>query len=111
MVSVGDCRERDRDHGGRLRSALSAGRPAPDGSWITLAPSHQGRATEALGCLLDFVFGSLDKHRISAVTGVQNHARCLFKRMGFRQEGHFVEHWWYKGGWDSEFVFAMLKRE
>jgi hypothetical protein len=43
---------------------------------ITLAPSHQGRATEALGCLLDFVFGSLDKHRISAVTGVQNHARC-----------------------------------
>src|SRR4051812_6540059 len=37
---------------------------------ITLAPSHQGRgyATEALECLLHFVFATLDKHRVSAVT-------------------------------------------
>ena len=81
---------------------------------ITLAPSHQGRgyATEALGCLLHFVFATLGKHRVSAVTDVENHAaELLFRRLGFRQEAHHIEHRWYKGYWDSEFVFALLRRE
>ncbi len=81
---------------------------------VTLAPSHQrrGYSTEALGCLLDFVFGMLGKHRVSAVTDAENHAAAsLFRRLGFRQEAHFVEHRWYKGYWDSEFVFALLRRE
>jgi RimJ/RimL family protein N-acetyltransferase len=81
---------------------------------VTLAPSHQrqGYATEALGCVLDFVFGTLGKHRVSAVTDAENTAAAsLFRRLGFRQEAHFVEHRWYKGYWDSEFLFAMLRRE
>ncbi|HYF37296.1 MAG TPA: GNAT family protein [Prosthecobacter sp.] len=81
---------------------------------ITLAPSHQGKgyATEALRCLLDYVFGVLAMHRVSAVMGADNHAvAALFRRLGFRQEGHHVEHRWYKGYWDSEFVFALLRRE
>jgi RimJ/RimL family protein N-acetyltransferase len=56
---------------------------------ITLAPGYQGRgyATEALGCLLNFVFTTLDQHRVSAVTDAENHAAAaLFKRLGFRQE-------------------------
>lgn len=81
---------------------------------ITLAPSHQARgyATEALGCVLDFVFGTMGKHRVSAVTDAENaRAASLFRRLGFRQEAHFIEHLWYKGYWDSEFVFALLRRE
>lgn len=81
---------------------------------ITLAPNHQGRgyATEALSCLLHFVFAKLDMHRVSAVTDAENHAAAsLFRRLGFRQEALHVEHRWYKGYWDSEFVFALLKRE
>jgi RimJ/RimL family protein N-acetyltransferase len=31
--------------------------------------------------------------------------------MGFRREAHFIEHRWYKGYWDSEYVFGLLKRE
>jgi len=31
--------------------------------------------------------------------------------MGFRQEAHFVEHRWFKNRWQSEYLFAMLKRE
>jgi len=81
---------------------------------VTLAPSHQGRgyATEAIACLLDFVFGTLGKHRISAITDAENlPAAALFRRLGFRQEAHFVDHLWFKGHWGSEFVFALLRRE
>ena len=81
---------------------------------ITLAPSHQrrGYATEALSHLLGFVFGTLRKHRVSAVTDAENSAAAsLFGRLGFRQEAHFVEHRWLKGNWGSEFVFALLRRE
>ena len=81
---------------------------------ITLAPRHQGRgyATEALGCLLHFVFATLGKHRISAVTEARNHpAASLFRRLGFRQEAHHVENRWHQGNWESELVFALLRRE
>jgi len=81
---------------------------------ITLSPAHQGHgyATEALECVLDFVFGRLGKHRASAVTDADNdRAAALLRRLGFRREGHFVEHVWFKGRWGSEFLFAMLRRE
>jgi RimJ/RimL family protein N-acetyltransferase len=81
---------------------------------VTLAPRDQrrGYATEALACVLDFVFGVMDKHRVSAITDAENRpAASLFRRLGFRQEAHFVEHRWYKGYWDSELVFALLRRE
>jgi RimJ/RimL family protein N-acetyltransferase len=81
---------------------------------ITLAPAHQGRgyATEAIECLLGFVFGRLGKHRVAAVTDAENRpAASLLRRLGFRQEAHFIEHVWCKGAWGSEFVFALLRRE
>jgi RimJ/RimL family protein N-acetyltransferase len=81
---------------------------------ITLAPAHQGRglAAEALGGVLGYVFDSLGKHRASAVTDADNHAAAaLFRRLGFRQEDHFIEHVWFKGAWGSEFLFALLRRE
>ncbi len=81
---------------------------------ITLAPSHQGQgyASEALEAVLGYVFGTLHKHRASATTDADNPAASrLFRRLGFRQEGHFIEHVWFKGAWGSEYLFAMLQRE
>jgi len=81
---------------------------------ITLAPTYQGRglATEALNRVLGYVFDSLGKHRASAVTDAENHAAAgLFRRLGFRQEAHFVENIWFKGAWGSEYLFALLHRE
>ncbi len=81
---------------------------------ITLSPRHQcrGLAAEAIECVLRYAFDSLGKHRVWAMTDTENHpAARLFRRLGFRQEGHFVEHAWYKGSWCSELMFAMLRRE
>ena len=62
--------------------------------------------------MLRYVFEALGKHRARAVTDAENDAAArLFRRLGFRQEAHFVEHLWYKGQWGSEFVFALLRRE
>ncbi len=81
---------------------------------ITLDPTHQrrGLATEALGTVLEYVFGRLGKHRVSAVTDAENAAAAsLFRRLGFRQEAHYVEHVWFKGAWGGEYLFALLRRE
>lgn len=81
---------------------------------INVAPAHQrkGYATEAVASAVEFVFGNLGKHRLTAITDAQNaSAAGLFRRLGFRQEAHFVQHVWFKGGWGSEFLFALLRRE
>jgi RimJ/RimL family protein N-acetyltransferase len=81
---------------------------------ITLHPSYQNRgfACEALEGVLSYVFDGLKMQRVSATTDAENKAaQKLFRRLGFRQEAHFVEHVWFKGGWGSEYVFAMLQRE
>jgi RimJ/RimL family protein N-acetyltransferase len=81
---------------------------------ITLDPAHQKRgfATEALGIVLEYLFGTLGKHRVFAVTDAENLAAAsLFRRLGFRQEAHCVEYVWFKGAWSSEYLFALLHRE
>jgi RimJ/RimL family protein N-acetyltransferase len=81
---------------------------------ITLSPHYQGHryADEAVECLLQHCFASLDKHRVFAYVDVENRsAVALCRRTGFRQEAHFVEHRWFKNKWQSEYMFAMLKSE
>jgi RimJ/RimL family protein N-acetyltransferase len=81
---------------------------------ITLAPRYQGHryADEAAECLLQYCFTALNKHRVFAYIDVLNRsAIALCMRMGFRQEAHLVEHRWFKNTWQSEYVFAMLKRD
>ncbi|WP_265595566.1 GNAT family N-acetyltransferase [Verrucomicrobium sp. BvORR106] len=81
---------------------------------ITLAHDHHGKgyATEALECLLHYLFTTLSARRITATTDVLNEpAAALFRRLGFRQEAHHIEHRPYKGTLTSEFVFALLSRE
>ncbi len=81
---------------------------------INLAPDHQrkGYGAEAVGLVLDYVFGSLRKHRAVAITDAENEpAAALFRHLGFRQEGHFIEHVRFKGAYGSEYLYALLARE
>lgn len=81
--------------------------------WI-FDPEYQGQgyATEAASAMLDLGFGPGDLHRISARCDTRNSASWrLMERLGMRREAHFREHALFKGEWDEEFVYAMLRRE
>ncbi|BDH45432.1 N-acetyltransferase [Salmonella enterica subsp. enterica serovar Choleraesuis] len=81
---------------------------------FNLSPEYQDRgyATQALGCVLDYLFRELAKHRVTALTDADNLAAArLLERSGFRREGHFIENIWFKGRYGSEYLYAILARE
>ena len=81
--------------------------------WI-FHPDHQGAglATEAVRTLFDLGFGGADLHRVFARCDTRNlRSWRLMERLGMRREAHFQEHALFKGGWDEEYVYAILKRE
>ena len=80
----------------------------------TLASKYQGLgyATEAVARLLDYLFGELRLHRVTAMCDVRNvRSSRLMERLGMRREAHFVENSWFKGEWSSEYVYALLRWE
>jgi len=81
---------------------------------FTLAkPQHgQGFATEAVGAVLDYLFGNLKKHRITASVDPKNAAsRRLLERLGFRQEAHFKKAYFAGSEWVDDVVYAKLCEE
>ncbi len=81
--------------------------------WI-FDPDYQGRgyATEAANAMLDLAFGPGDIHRVAARCDVRNEASWrLMERLGMRREAHFREHGLFKGRWDEEFIYAVLRAE
>ena len=81
---------------------------------VTVATEHQGKgyAMEAVTCLMDYVFTSLRKHRVRAITDCKNtRTIALLERIGMRREGHFIQNVWFKGAWGDEYLYAILRRE
>ena len=90
------------------------GEPAQVEVGITLSPDQQGKgyATEAMRAVLDYVFKSLNKHRVYArVDPLNRRSVALMERIGMRLEGHLRESVWFKGEWADDLVFAMLESE
>lgn len=84
-----------------------------EAGWI-FDPNHQGRglATEAATALFDLAFGPGDMHRVSARCDVRNESSWrLMERLAMRREAHFREHALFKGEWDEEYIYAILRRE
>jgi RimJ/RimL family protein N-acetyltransferase len=72
----------------------------------------QGYATEAGRAMLDLGFSEADMHRIMARCDARNTPSWrLMERLGMRREAHFKGHALFKGGWDEEFIYAMLEDE
>lgn len=81
---------------------------------FTIAPEYQGQqvAFEAVSALLGYLFVELDKHRVIAITDVDNLACCrLLEKLGFRREAHYVKNIFFKGAWGDEYLYAMLREE
>jgi RimJ/RimL family protein N-acetyltransferase len=81
---------------------------------ITLGPGYQGQgyATEALRAVLDLLFLRLRKHRVFGSVDPHNRASiALMRRIGMRQEAHFVRSLWFKDDWVDDLVFARLENE
>jgi RimJ/RimL family protein N-acetyltransferase len=81
---------------------------------FTIAPEHwrKGYAAEAVSCLLEFLFGDLDLHRVAADCDIENTGSWhTLEKLGFRREAHFVENLFFKGAYVSEYHYGLLQRE
>ncbi len=79
-----------------------------------LHPDHQGHgyAAEAARALLGLCFDRLGLHRVVAELDPRNDASvALCRRLGMREEAHFVRDLWFKGDWADTGVYALLAEE
>jgi len=80
----------------------------------TLHPDFmgQGYATEAAEAVLGLAFDRLRLHRVCAELDPRNDASIrLCRRLGMREEAHFVADLWFKGGWADTGTYAILDYE
>jgi len=80
----------------------------------TLHPDFigQGYMMEAASAVLDIAFGRIRLHRVRAELDPRNRrSAALCRRLGMREEAHFVEDLWFKGAWGDTSVYAILDRE
>jgi len=80
----------------------------------TLDKAFQGKgyATEALGAMIDYLFLTLKKHRITASIDPRNTASIrMVERLGFKKEAHFRESLFIRGEWVDDVIYAILEKE
>lgn len=81
---------------------------------ISLQPGRQGRgyAREAMAAMLARAFGEWGYRRSVGSVDPRNVASiALLRSLGFRQEAHHVESYFFRGEWVDDVIFAMLARE
>jgi RimJ/RimL family protein N-acetyltransferase len=81
---------------------------------FALHPAYQGRglAAEAATWALQWAFREVGLHRVYGRADARNAASAgLMRRLGMRQEAHFIHNERFKGEWGEEVVFAILESE
>jgi RimJ/RimL family protein N-acetyltransferase len=74
--------------------------------------SGQGYMTEAARAVLGIAFDEIGLHRVRAELDPRNLTSvALCRRLGMREEAHFVEDLWFKGEWGDTGIYAILDRE
>jgi RimJ/RimL family protein N-acetyltransferase len=80
----------------------------------SLHPDYVGRgyAFEAAAAVLELAFDTLGLHRVFAELDPRNDASiALCRRLGLREEAHFVKDMMFKGDWADTGVYAILADE
>ncbi len=99
---------------GDIGTHFSADDPRQVEIGFTVSPVYQGQGygTEAVISVLDYLLGSLQKHRVYASVDPRNEPSvALLKRVGMRQEAHFLKSLWFKGEWSDDMVFGILESD
>lgn len=81
---------------------------------FTLAPEYQGMGYihEALSSMIEYIFTTLNKHKIIAFTDVRNEKSIrVLERLEMRREGHLLQNYMSKGHWVDEYQYAILQSE
>lgn len=80
----------------------------------TLSLEYQGKgyATEAVIGVINYLFITLKKHRITASVDPRNiKSIALLERIKMRKEAYFKESLWYNNEWTDDIIYAILKHE
>lgn len=78
----------------------------------TLSEKQQGKgyATEAVKGVIDYLFNTLNKHRVTASVDPRNtKSVALLERLKMRKEAHFKKSFWFNNEWTDDVVYAILK--
>lgn len=97
---------------GFARLGLGSHQAASIGCAVHVDWWRQGIALEAATAMLDFGFGALGLHRISAEVGPENEASlALVRKLGFTREGVIRDHVHKGGVWRDSVSFGVLAHE
>lgn len=73
---------------------------------------NKGYATEALICMINYLFRDLNKHRImTSIDPSNKNSIRLVERIGFRKEAHFVESILVNGKWVDDIIYALTEKD
>jgi RimJ/RimL family protein N-acetyltransferase len=78
---------------------------------FSFAPEFQGQgyATEAVRCVVEYLFAQRGLHRVSAECDARNtNSARLLERVGFRREGDRPANTWIKGEWTDDLLYGLL---
>jgi RimJ/RimL family protein N-acetyltransferase len=94
---------------GFCRLGLTGIRAAKLGYAVAAEHWGKGYATDAVRSALEFAFGPLDLHRVTAAIGPDNAAsQALVERLGFVREGVLRDHVFTNGAWRDSVLYSML---
>ncbi len=81
--------------------------------WVFNPDFHgRGYATEAAEAILALAFGELGMHRVRAELDPLNDASiALCRRLGMREEAHYVKDLMIRGEWGDTGIYAILEEE
>lgn len=69
----------------------------------------KGYASEAIGLMVDYAFGTLNLHKVTASCYATNEAsRRAFLRAGFVEEGRRISHFYQSGGYVDSVLLARI---
>ncbi|GGJ87526.1 hypothetical protein GCM10010123_16390 [Pilimelia anulata] len=97
---------------GFVRLGLAGVRAAKLGYAVRAADWGRGYATDACRTMLDFGFGPLGLHRVSAAVGPDNAASlAVVRKLGMRHEGRLRDHVHTNDAWRDSELFSILRAE